>query len=160
MRYEKGTVELRPYRGSTRLPKVIANKLWQLFSRTIVTTVHRGADRRRSVFPPLMNCLKSIQDLCQSNFLPALASCTQISSMHVMYRPNDGACTYACMQLESNKANEARSLQPVEVDSTIYSPFPPFKVPLGRWVNWVYAKPCRSRKNNSVTQIPSTGKMS
>ena len=77
-----------------------------------------AADERRSVFSPLMNSLKSIQVLCQSNFLPALSSCTQISSMHVMYRSNDGACTYTRMQLKRNKADEAQSLQPVEVDST------------------------------------------
>ena len=57
-----------------------------------------------SVFPPLMDCLKSIQVLCQSNFLPSLASCTQISSMHVMYRPDEGAFTYAHIELKRNKA--------------------------------------------------------
>ena len=60
-----------------------------------------GVDERRSAFPPLTNSQKSIQNLCQSNVLPVLASCVQMSSMYVMYRPNDGVCTYAVSKEQS-----------------------------------------------------------
>ena len=34
-------------------------------------------------------------------FLPVLASCIQILSMYVMYRPNDGISTYAVKKEQS-----------------------------------------------------------
>ena len=89
-----------------------------------------GADGRSSVFPPLMNrpsVKKSIQDLCQLNFLPVVASCIQMSSINVMYRPYHGISAYAVKKEQSLTKREV--CKPEEGDSTINPPPPPLKSP-------------------------------